>query len=256
MKAVILAAGKGTRLRPLTNTVPKCLVEVCGKPILQYEMEALEHAGVEHCVVVVGHLGESVTNRVGPQFGRMSVSYVANQDYWRTNNLYSLWLARRQLDDDTVLLDGDLLFEPALIDDLVRLRYEDVAVVDVFQPFMNGSVILAEDGLATSLVLGAEQSPDFCYDRALKTVNIYKLSQSTLRDCFLPRLDWWVAQGRTDQFYEAALAGLIDDGDVQLGVHLAGRRLWMEVDTREDLRNAEKLLATEQFHEVNSHVAD
>ena len=144
MKAIILAAGGGTRLRPLTNRVPKCLVEVRGKPILEHELASLEQVGIEHCVVVVGYLCEQVQERFGSMVGDMRLSYVTNQEHLKTNNLYSLWLARQQLADDILLLDGDLLFEPGLIADLMHHPIADAAVVEAFQPFMNGTVILAK----------------------------------------------------------------------------------------------------------------
>ena len=96
-------------------------------------------------------------------------------------------------------------------------------------------------------MLGADQSAVFRYNDALKTVNIYKISQGTMREHFLPRLDWFVAQGLTNQFYEAVLAGLISEGKIQLGVHLTGTRRWIEVDTKEDLANAENLFTTVQL---------
>ena len=247
MKAVILAAGGGTRLRPLTNRVPKCLVEVLGKPILEHELASLEQVGVDHSVVVVGYLSELIRQRFGAKFGNMRLTYVNNQEHLTTNNLYSLWRARQQLRDDILLLDGDLLFAPELIADLIDQPHADAAIVEAFQPFMNGTVILAKGGVATSLVLKANQSEGFRYDDALKTVNIYKISQGTMREHFLPRLDWFVAHGHTDQFYEAVLAGLISEGKIQLGVHHTGNRRWIEVDTKEDLANAKDLFTTVQL---------
>ena len=241
MKAVILAAGQGTRLRPLTNHLPKCLVQVHGKPLLQYQLESLEQAGIQHCIVVVGYLGDLVQRHFGPRFGNVRITYVTNEKFNHTNNIYSLWLARQELNDDILLLEGDLLFEEGLLGDLIQSPYTNVAVVDRFNSSMNGTVILAREGLSTSMILGAQQSADFDYRNALKTVNIYGFSRETLAQQFLPILDQYIDHGLTGEFYEAVISYLIASGDLQMAVHLTGIRRWTEIDTEDDLRQAERL---------------
>ena len=241
MKAVILAAGQGVRLRPLTNDIPKCLAQVHGKPLLHYQLESLNRAGFRHCVIVVGYLGHMVQHRFGSRFANMRITYVTNDAFENTNNIYSLWLARRHLDDDILLLEADLLFEYGLLDDLIRGRYANAAVVDRFRPPMNGTVILAREGLSASMVLKSQQPADFDYRNALKTVNVYALSKETMKQQLLPTLDSDVAQGLTNEFYEAVLARLIAQGDMEMAVHLTGRRTWAEVDTLEDLHEAERI---------------
>ena len=241
MKAVILAAGQGTRLRPLTNNLPKCLVQVHGKPLLQYQLECLNQAGIHDCIIVVGYLGDQVQRHFGPRFGNVRITYVTNEIFDRTNNIYSLWLARQEMNDDILLLEGDLLFEDELLGNLIQSRYTDVAVVDRFNSSMNGTVILAREGLSTSMILGAQQSADFDYRNALKTVNIYVLSRETLAQQFLPTLDQYIDHGLTGEFYEAVMSQLIAHGDLQMAVHLTGNHKWTEIDTEEDLRQAEKL---------------
>ncbi len=97
MKAIILAAGMGTRLRPITLSLPKCLVPVNSKPILEHQLEALLTAGVRDVILVVGYLSELVSDRYGTGYGGMNIHYVQNHFYDCTNNIYSLWLARQHL---------------------------------------------------------------------------------------------------------------------------------------------------------------
>jgi NDP-sugar pyrophosphorylase family protein len=242
MKAVILAAGQGTRLRPLTNNLPKCLVQVHGKPLLQYQLESLEKARIRHCVIVVGYLGDKVQWHFGPRFGNVRITYVTNEIFERTNNIYSLWLARHELNDDILLMEGDLLFDDGLLGDIIKNQHTNVAVVDNFHPPMNGTVILERNGLSTHMVLGSQQSADFDYRHALKTVNIYVLSRETLASQLLPSLDQYIDHGLTNEFYEAVMAQLIANGELQMAVHLTGNRMWTEIDTEEDLHQAERLL--------------
>ena len=247
MKAVILAAGQGTRLRPLTNEVPKPLVRLHDKPIMQRQLESLDKAGIEECVIVVGYRGDQVEYQFGPRFRNLDITYVNNERYDETNNIYSLWMARSLLDDDILLLESDLVFEDDLLDDLAQKAHPDVAVVDWFRPTMDGTVILAEDGLADSMVLKSQQSEGFDYSRALKTVNIYSLSQDTMTRRFLPALDVYVTAGNTNSFYEAVLAELVSQGELEMAVHLTGDRKWTEIDTLEDLREAEALFPVAPF---------
>jgi len=118
-----------------------------------------------------------------------------------------------------------------------------VAVVDKFQPPMNGTIIFANSGVATAMVLKINQPVDFDYRDALKTVNIYAFSRETLQDYLLPALEIWVSKGQTDQFYEAAVAQLIAQGDLLLATHLIGNESWAEIDEPEDIQKAEGIVA-------------
>jgi choline kinase len=239
MKGVILVAGQGTRLSPLTDHLPKCLVLINGKPILQYQLESLDRVGVQDCVIVVGYREQQVKHQFGPRFGNVDLTYVSNKHFRDTNNLYSLWVAKKHLVDDIVLLDGDVLLEHHLLEDIVHSPHPNIAVVDTFRSHMDGTVVLSEKGFVTSMILKSRQSTDFDYEPVLKTVNIYALSRATMREYLIPMLDTWVARGLTDQFYEAAIAQLVIQGDLQLAIHVTGLRRWVEIDTIADVRHAE-----------------
>jgi NDP-sugar pyrophosphorylase family protein len=218
--------------------MPKCLVPLHGKAILQCQLEALDRAGIQDCLLVVGYMADQIRARFGSSYGGVSMAYVENPRFNETNNLYSLWLARHHMDDDILLLEGDLVFDEELLVDVIQSRRQDTAVVDAYRPHMDGTVVLARHGEATAMVLKSEQAADFDYRSALKTVNIYRFSRATIQRSFLPALDRFVAQGRTDQFYEAVLAEMVSRGTLALGVHYAAPRRWAEIDTAEDLREA------------------
>jgi NDP-sugar pyrophosphorylase family protein len=244
MKAVILAAGVGVRLRPLTDNHPKCLVEVHGKPMLGHQLASLAAAGIDSCVLVVGYLAAQIRERFGDRSDGVDLSYVENERYAVTNNLYSLWLAREALRDDIILIEGDLVFDSGLLADLVRRDESNIAVVDRFGPGMDGTVILTKGRVADAMVLKANQGPDFHYGPALKTVNIYKLSRSTMCDLIIPELSRYLAEERTDQYYEAVFSDLVGRGRLELSVLEAEPRRWAEVDTPDDLAAAERLFST------------
>ena len=241
MQAVILAAGQGTRLRPLTNYCPKCLVEVQGKPILQYQLEALCDIGVREYIIVVGYRAAQVRDSFGTRFRDLSITYVENDIFDRTNNIYSLWLARREITEDLLLLEGDLIFEPELLMDLIKAPHENAAVVDRFRPFMSGTVILAHGDEASAMVLKLDQPPGFDYGSALKTVNIYKFSYQAVSHELMPAIGDYVSQGLTHHFYEMAIARVIAEGSLRLHVLRTGPRAWTEIDVKEDLVDAERM---------------
>lgn len=244
MKGMILSAGMGTRLDPLTRTCPKCMVHVAGRPMMEYQLDALSRAGIDRCTIVIGYMAESVRGYFGASYRGVSLEYVENTIYAKTNNLYSFWLAKPHLDDDVLLLEGDLVFDEGLVRQLAHADGENVAIVDPFQPHMDGTVILADDGLAKSMVLKVDQDAGFDYSRALKTVNMYRLSRETLTETILPEMEEFLENGRTNQYYEAAFAKLIEAGQMSMAVMNTRGHKWAEIDTLEDLREAEKMFAS------------
>ena len=243
MKGLILSAGMGTRLHPLTRTQPKCMVHVAGRPMMEYQLDALSRAGIKDCIIVVGYMAESVRGYFGSNYRGVDLSYVENTVYDKTNNLYSLWLARAEFDDDILLLESDLVFDDRLVGQLVRMDEPNVAIVDRFQPNMDGTVILANGGAAMSMVLKADQGPGFDYGPALKTVNIYRLSRETLAEAIVPEMEAFLAEGRSGQYYEAVFSSLIRSGRMDMAVMNTGNSRWAEIDTLGDLRDAEKMFA-------------
>ena len=292
MKAIILAAGMGTRLRPITNSLPKCLVPVNSKPILEHQLDALAMAGIRDVVLVVGHLAQLLSDKYGASYGGLNIQYVENRLYDQTNNIYSLWLARHHLNSQVLLLEGDLVFEPELLQRLIQTPEPDVAIVERWQPYMDGTVILSNgpgingpgingpgingpgingpgingpgingpgingpgiNGLrASRMVLKAYQGDDFDYTSALKTVNIYKLSQAVLQKQIVPELDSYINRQQYNQYYEAAFADLISRDAMRLAVLGAAPNRWAEVDTWEDLQAAERLFAKELLAPQNA----
>ena len=241
MNAVILAAGRGERLRPITDTAPKCLTLVNGKPILEHELDALDAAGIRECTIVVGYRGRQIKDRFGFRFKRLQLAYVENPDYGTTNNLYSLWLARNNLKTQTILVEGDLVFTNELMRELVNAPAADMAVVDEYRAELNGTVVRGPGKQIQEFILKSSQGPNFDYSNVSKTVNLYKFSKTTMCDYLLPGLDRHVAAQDTNVFYEAVLAEIVADGLLRMDMLFPDGCPWMEIDTLEDLQIAEAL---------------
>ncbi len=247
MQAVILAAGIGKRLRPLTDFVPKCLVEVNGKPILVNTLEILESYGIEETILIVGYLREKVYETVGDRFGKMRISYVENLEYNTTNNVYSLWFAKDHLNRDTILLESDVYFEGTLIDKLLSERESCTVLLDRFQPHMDGTVVeMSPDNIIRRLIPSRDQHPGFDFSDKYKTVNVYYFSKEFLQRYFVPHLDLYVKTQSITEYYEIILGALIYYGKPEIYGTVVDGIKWFEIDDESDLARASYHLSSKE----------
>jgi len=241
-RAIILAAGKGTRLQPLTANLPKCLVEIDGQPLLLRALDALAAQGVDEAVIVVGYGGDTIRGRVGRNYAGLTIHYVDAPDFATTNNIRSLWDARRYLDRDLLLLEADVIFDAEIIEALLNQSGSSAAVAPFQRPLSGTVVHRDEAGQVTSFALGSEQGPDFDLDTAFKTVNIYLLREALLDNVVVPRLRRAVEEGHVDRYYETVLQESVAAGELPdlAAVDVSAHR-WYEVDDHRDLDAAEFL---------------
>ena len=240
-RAVVLAAGRGSRLHALTGDAPKCLTEIGGEPILERTLNALASEGITEAVVVIGYMGNMVRDRIGSHFGGVEILYVEAPDYATTNNIRSLWDARDYLDQDLVLLEADVAFDAAVVGTLLAESGSSAAVAP-YQPSLSGTVVRRNDaGQIISFVLGAEQGPQFDAKDTFKTVNIYVLREQLLREQLLPRLSNAIAAGGVNEYYETILRDCVADPSAEVdiaAVDVSASR-WSEIDDDRDLDAAE-----------------
>jgi NDP-sugar pyrophosphorylase family protein len=239
--AIILAAGLGSRLRPLTETRPKPLVEVHGTPILHNALANLAALGVTQTTIVVGYRKDDIMTSCGGAFKGMTINYVESSEFERTGSAYSLWLARETLmDGDLFLLEGDVFFERSALARL--LDHEgDVAALDVFDEMMTGSaVILSDDGHVREFRMN-QSSADLSTQPLYKTINLFRFGADTLMDHLVPRLDGVFAAGGSKAYVEQVLAGLIADGELKIKGALCDDLRWFEIDSTADLCVAERI---------------
>jgi len=243
LKTVILAAGSGTRLMPLTENIPKCLVEVGEIPILINTLNCLNKNCIEECVIVVGHHAEKVMECIGDEFGNIKITYVENKIFDTTGNIYSLWLAKLYLNDGVLLIEGDIFFEDAVIKKICEDSHPDAIAVAGYKDFMDGTLVTANNGVATEMVLKKDQGGHFQYGDKLKTVNIYKLSRRFMETYFIPILNSYIGGGHLDEFYELVISKIIGSMQTEISVLQVNGLKWFEIDTYEDLKRAEKLFS-------------
>ena len=237
--ALLLAAGSGFRLRPVTNDQPKCLTEIDGIPILERLVDCLCQHGFTRLVVVVGYLEHSIRIFLGERRDGLSIEYVVNPQYLTTNNMYSLWLAREAVPEPFLLIESDLLFEPSL---LRGLQQPNKIAVSSLQPWMNGSTVTVDHSQwVREFQLGKERDTD---GLRYKTVNICSLSLRSWRQV-IRRLGQHVAAGRVNDFYERIFAEMVADGSLSFLAVFFDPTSWHEIDTLEDLQKAELFFKTD-----------
>jgi choline kinase len=249
MKAIILAAGRGERLKPLTDIAPKCLTEINGKSILKNALHILEKHGIEETIIVIGYLGEKIRENLGDKINNMKIKFVENRVYDKTNNIYSMWLTRDYLNDDTILIEGDIFFEDVVIKKLLESPYMNCAVIDHYMPLLEGCVVkLCEDGIVERIYLKSDQPHPFDYSDKFKTVNIYKLSKP-LVDKLFNYIKKRICNENVNSFYEEALKDIITTeghGSLFMKGIIAKGSKWFEIDTLQDIIIAERVFGNNE----------
>ena len=242
MQAVILAAGFGKRLKPITDTMPKCLVPLHEKPMLIHTLQLLESRGIENVVIVVGHMKEMVYHTIGHRFGKINISYVENDLYDKTNNVYSLWLARDRLDTDSLLLECDLYYKSDLIDTLIQCPRDCNMLVSKYDSScMDGTVVeIDQQDVVKRLIVKNDQNENFDFSNMYKTVNMYYFNKLFLEKYFVPYLDLYIHAHGVNSYYELVLGVLIYLSHPKIHAVIVDSNKWREIDDVHDLRNAEK----------------
>ena len=246
-KAVILAAGVGDRLRPFTDEFPKALAEVGGVPILDNSLSHLAAVGTEEITIVVGHHKEAIIERYGSSYLGMSMTYVVSEDYEKTNNIYSLWLARGHLAQDVLLLEADVFFERAVLERLLSQGSGNLAVVSRHQSWMSGTVVSVDaSGRVQATIVAQNQERGFDYSKVFKTANIYLFRQDFLKRYFLPQLEAYITSKDYDEYYESILITLGHRGKNSLIAVNCDDLKWYEIDDESDRLAAQYLFGSPQ----------
>ncbi|MCD4755394.1 MAG: phosphocholine cytidylyltransferase family protein [Deltaproteobacteria bacterium] len=239
--ALLLAAGVGSRLHPLTQNKPKCLTMVDGVPILGQLVSCLDQHRFKRLVVVTGHFENCIQDFLGTQVGGITIDYVHSPLYATTNNIYSLWMAREIIREPFLLIESDLVFDESLLEDMLC---PDRIAIARMQPWMNGSrVTVNRFQEVKAFWIGTARPPD---ELTYKTVNIYSLSLSSWHR-IRERLDQYISAGRVNDYYEAVFAEMVADGSLSLQAVSFDGRPWYEIDTIEDLAAAEAIFLTDRY---------
>ncbi len=233
--AVLLAAGTGTRLQPLTLNSPKCMTMVNETSILERLISSLNQHGFKRLVVVTGHLESCIRRYLGNRAGNMKIEYVFSPLYKTTNNIYSLWMARKIINEPFLLIESDLVFDPFL---LCNMLYPDRIAVARVQPWLHGSAVtINQFNMVDAFHNDTINLPG---EIRYKTVNIYSLSLSSWNRV-VETLNKYVLAGEVNSYYEAVFGRMVAEKRLSFQAVFFDGNPWYEIDTLEDLASAERL---------------
>lgn len=247
MQVLIPAAGMGNRLGKYTNDKTKCMVSVHEVTLIERCLNILSKYNISRIILVVGYQKENLKKFLGNQYNEIEIIYIDNDIYDKTNNIYSIYLAKDELvKDDTILLESDLIFEEKIIENLISNQFPNIAVVDKYQPWMDGTVVEINNNFD---IVNFVPKKDFEFNKSdlyYKTVNIYKFSKEFLENTYVPFLEAYSKALGQNEYYEQVLRviTLLETQELK-ALPLQGEK-WYEIDDAQDLDNANVIFAPEK----------
>lgn len=244
MQAIILAAGMGRRLGELTKNNTKCMIEVNGISLIDRLLTQLSHLKLNKIIIVTGYESEKLRLHIGEEYLGLKIQYIENPIFYCTNNIYSLSLAKNELqEDDTLLIESDLIFDDSIFKELVEDAYPNLALVDKYEPWMDGTMVCLDE---ENNIINFISKRNFDYGNVssyYKTVNIYKFSREFAQNSYVPFLEAYTKTLGNNEYYEQVLRviTLLDRCNLKAKV-LSGQK-WYEIDDVQDLDIAETLFA-------------
>lgn len=247
MQAIILAAGMGRRLGEYTKDNTKCMVPVNGVPLIDRLLGQLSRLKLDRVVIVVGYEGGKLVKHIGELYTDLNIEFVENPVYSRTNNIYSLWLAKDYLQqDDTILVESDLIFDDVLLNMLIDNPFPNLALVSKYETWMDGTMVRID---ADCNIVNFVPKDAFDYSNAgkyYKTVNIYKFSKEFSTRKYVPFLEAYTKAVGNNEYYENVLRIISFLNSSDLKALPVTNAKWYEIDDKQDLDIAEALFAEEK----------
>ncbi len=253
MQAIILAAGMGTRLKKLTAGNTKCMVKVNGVTLIERALGILDRKKLSRIVIVAGYEAQKLKDFIGTLNINTPIVYIDNDIYYKTNNIYSLMLAKEYAcSEDMLLLESDLIFDESLIDALIEDDRETLALVDKFENWMDGTcTILDDNDCIVDFVQG--KYLDFKNkNEYYKTVNIYKFSRHFSQNTYFPFLEAYAAAMGNNEYYESVikLISMLETQEIRAKRLENGK--WYEIDDAQDLDIAESMFSDSMGRQLDA----
>ena len=223
----MLSAGIGSRLMPETNNVPKALLKLNGKTILDIELENLTSSGIKDIIIVTGHKHAMMEQYIAEKHPDLNITLAKNEEFKTTNYIYSIWLTRELIDDDIILLHGDMVFKGDLLEKLLDSPSENAALINnVIEPPEKDFKAIIDDGVIKKIGV------DCFGENAFLCAPIYKFSMHSFSR-WLAEIEAFVVNGNVTCYAEDAFNNIADE--IKLSAVYYGNEFCMEIDTPEDL---------------------
>ena len=251
MQAIILAAGMGKRLKDLTKNNTKCMVKVNGITLIERMLHQIEKHSISRVIIVVGYESEKLIDYIESLNIQIPIYYILNDVFDKTNNIYSLALAKERLcEEDTLLFESDLIFEDSVLNELIYDQRDTLALVDKYESWMDGTCVkIGQEDCIEAFIPGNR----FKYEdikEYYKTVNIYKFSKHFSETYYVPFLEAYQSALGENEYYEQVLRVItMLDEPVIKAKKLNGQR-WYEIDDIQDLDIAESIFSPDENERV------
>ncbi len=247
MQAIILAAGMGKRLGEFTKENTKCMVPVNGITLIDRMLSQLADLNLKRVVIVIGYQGQKVKDHIGSDYKGLKIEYINNPIYDKTNNIYSLSLAKNYLkQDDSLLIESDLILDDSLFQLLLNNPHPNLALVAKYESWMDGTMVRIDDD---NNIVNFVPKQSFVYNEAsayYKTLNIYKFSKEFLSQKYIPFLEAYCKAVGNNEYYENVLRIISFLNSHDLKALPITNEKWYEIDDKQDLDIAEALFADEK----------
>ncbi len=243
MQAIILAAGMGKRLKALTQNNTKCMVKLNGVTLIERLLLQLDKYKLSRIIIVTGYKGQKLIDFISTLSVATPVLYINNPVYEKTNNIYSLSLAKDYLkEEDSLLFESDIIFEDRILEDLINDPRETLALVDRYKPWMDGTCIRVDENDRIVEFISGKRFDFTRTEGCYKTVNIYKFSKSFSKKQYIPFLEAYLTALGANEYYEQVLRVItaLDEAEIE-AKRLSGEEKWYEIDDEQDLDIAQTL---------------
>ena len=245
MQAIILAAGMGRRLRQLTEKNTKCMVSINGERLIDRTLDALEGLDLRRIIIVVGYKSENLIRHIGERHDNIPIEFIQNRIYDKTNNIYSLALAKDKMEeDDTILLESDIIFNPKMLKVLVDNPYPNIALVAKWASWMDGTVVKIDDKCNIVSMVPKEAFDFNETAEYYKTVNIYKFSKEFAKQKYNPFLEAYCKSMGYNAYYEQVLNIITYISANEMKALPVRDLKWFEIDDIQDKEIAEVMSCT------------
>ncbi len=235
MRAIILAAGMGSRLEKLTEKVPKALVDVGGKPLLAHSLSTLISEGITDFVIVTGHKAYKIREYIEENFDEINVEYIHNNRYDETNNIYSLYLAIKEINAPFYILNSDIIFHPGIFSIIHSSDKKNLTISVDFREELGKEEMKVKVEGERVVAISKKLDPSDSDGEYIGITKVTKKSGDLLFECVSETME---IHGRR-VFYEHAFQMMIDRG-YEINYSKTSGLPWTEIDTMEDLIFARK----------------
>lgn len=234
MKALILAAGLGSRLRPLTDNVPKCMVKVNGLPIIDRQIINLKENGINEIYIITGYKEKVLINHISKKFSDLNITIISNKDYDKTNNMYSLNLAKESLEGQPfIMMNSDVFFEKEVIKELLLNEYANLIVCEKGNHNDESMKIIVKDEMINHISKQVNKEDGYG-----TSIDVYKFGEEASKKLFEITNDYLFVKKDLNSWSEVAINDLLQ---VVKFKSLDTKCRWMEIDNHDDLSIAEKI---------------